>query len=117
MHGSHQPERVSVRFGISNGSSVFRLEPDASAFRLMRQVLLRLLVFSRVQDTARLERSTLLRGRLTSRGAMKAPEEHDVGINAKSADTECFSETREVPVLRPKWASLRTSCWYQCPIG
>ena len=36
-------------------------------------------------------------------------EEHHGGIKAKSADAECFSEPREVPVLRPKWASSSPS--------
>ena len=40
---------------------------------------------------------------------VKPPEEHHGGIKAKSADAECFSEPREVPVLRPKWASSSPS--------
>ncbi len=72
IHSSHQPERASVRFGISNGGLVLQMEPDASAFRLVRHVLLRLLVFGRDLDTARLEHTTLARKRLTPRGAMMA---------------------------------------------
>ena len=36
-------------------------------------------------------------------------EEQLVASNVKSVDPECFSETQEVEVLRPKWASSSPS--------